>query len=62
MRLLLVGGGPAGVAAAMQAKELGADATLLEAQLIGGTNPNSGPAPVPPCPGLPGRPGIGPLE
>ncbi len=62
MRLLLVGGGPAGVAAAMQAKELGADATLLEAQLIGGTNPNSGPAPVPPCPGLPGRPRIGPLE
>ena len=62
MRLLLVGGGPAGVTAAMQAKELGADATLLEAQQVGGTNPNSGPAPVPPCPGLPGRPGIGPLE
>ena len=29
MRLLLVGGGPAGIAAAMLARELGADATLL---------------------------------
>ena len=29
MRLLLVGGGPAGATAAMQARELGADATLL---------------------------------
>ena len=35
MRLLLVGGGPAGIRAAMQAKELGADATLLEAQRSG---------------------------
>ena len=50
MRLLLVGGGPAGVRAAMQARELGADVTLLEAQQVVGTNLNSGP-PVPPCPG-----------
>ncbi len=31
MRVLVVGGGPAGVTAALQARELGADATLLEA-------------------------------
>jgi hypothetical protein len=49
MRLLLVGAWPADVRAAMQAKELGADATLREAQQVVGTNLNSGP-PVPPCP------------
>ena len=46
MRLLVVGGGPAGLAAAMQARELGADVTLLEAEQVGGTNLNHGPAPV----------------
>jgi pyruvate/2-oxoglutarate dehydrogenase complex dihydrolipoamide dehydrogenase (E3) component len=46
MRVLVVGGGPAGVAAALQARELGADVTLLEAARIGGTNLNHGPAPV----------------
>lgn len=46
MRLLVVGGGPAGVAAALQARELGADVTLLEAEEVGGTSLNRGPAPV----------------
>ena len=39
MRLLLVGGGPAGATAAMQARELGADVTLLEAHVVGGNKP-----------------------
>jgi pyruvate/2-oxoglutarate dehydrogenase complex dihydrolipoamide dehydrogenase (E3) component len=46
MRLLVVGGGPAGVSAALQGRELGADVTLLEADQVGGTNLNRGPAPV----------------
>jgi pyruvate/2-oxoglutarate dehydrogenase complex dihydrolipoamide dehydrogenase (E3) component len=46
VRLLVAGGGPAGTAAALQARELGADVTLLEAEQIGGTNLNRGPAPV----------------
>jgi pyruvate/2-oxoglutarate dehydrogenase complex dihydrolipoamide dehydrogenase (E3) component len=41
-----VGGGPAGITAALQARELGADVTLLEAGQIGGTSLNHGPAPV----------------
>ena len=44
--VLVVGGGPAGVTAAMQASELGARVTLLEAAQVGGTSLNSGPAPV----------------
>jgi pyruvate/2-oxoglutarate dehydrogenase complex dihydrolipoamide dehydrogenase (E3) component len=46
MRLLVIGGGPAGAAAAMQARELGVDVTLLEAGQVGGTSLNRGPAPV----------------
>src|SRR6516164_7202932 len=46
MRTLILGGGPAGINAALQANELGADVTLLEAEQIGGTNFNRGPAPV----------------
>ena len=46
MRLLIIGGGPAGVAAGLQARELDADVTLLEAEQVGGTNLNRGPAPV----------------
>ena len=44
--LLVVGGGPAGVTAALQAREPGAQVTLLEAGQIGGTSLNRGPAPV----------------
>src|SRR5271168_4047174 len=44
--LLIVGGGPAGVTAALQARELGAQVALLEAGKIGGTSLNRGPAPV----------------
>jgi pyruvate/2-oxoglutarate dehydrogenase complex dihydrolipoamide dehydrogenase (E3) component len=44
--LLVVGGGPAGITAALQARELGARVTLLEAGQIGGTSLNRGPAPV----------------
>jgi pyruvate/2-oxoglutarate dehydrogenase complex dihydrolipoamide dehydrogenase (E3) component len=46
MRLLVLGGGPAGLSAALQGRELGADVTLLEADQVGGTNINRGPAPV----------------
>jgi pyruvate/2-oxoglutarate dehydrogenase complex dihydrolipoamide dehydrogenase (E3) component len=46
MRTLILGGGPAGINAALQARELGADVTLLEAEQVGGTNFNRGPAPV----------------
>jgi pyruvate/2-oxoglutarate dehydrogenase complex dihydrolipoamide dehydrogenase (E3) component len=46
VKLLVVGGGPAGISAALQARELGADVTLLEAEQVGGTNLNRGPAPV----------------
>jgi pyruvate/2-oxoglutarate dehydrogenase complex dihydrolipoamide dehydrogenase (E3) component len=44
--LLVVGGGPAGVTAALQARELDAEVTLLEAGQVGGTSFNRGPAPV----------------
>jgi pyruvate/2-oxoglutarate dehydrogenase complex dihydrolipoamide dehydrogenase (E3) component len=46
MNLLVIGGGPAGVAAALQGHEMGAAVTLLEADQVGGTNLNRGPAPV----------------
>lgn len=46
MDLLVVGAGPAGIAAALQARELGAQVTLLEADQTGGTSLNRGPAPV----------------
>lgn len=44
--VLVVGGGPAGVQAALRAQELGAKVTLLEANKLGGTAFNEGPAPV----------------
>ena len=44
--LLVVGGGPAGITAAMQGRELGAQVTLIESGQIGGTSLNRGPAPV----------------
>jgi pyruvate/2-oxoglutarate dehydrogenase complex dihydrolipoamide dehydrogenase (E3) component len=46
MRLLVLGGGPAGMSAALHARELGADVTLIEAERVGGTSVNDGPAPV----------------
>ncbi len=46
MRLLVVGGGPAGVTAALHAREMGAQITLVEADQVGGTSLNRGPAPV----------------
>lgn len=46
MRVLVLGAGPAGATAAIQAVELGADVTLLEAEQVGGTNINRGPTPV----------------
>ena len=42
----MLGGGPAGITAALQAHELGADVMLIEGRRVGGTNLNSGPAPV----------------
>ena len=44
--LLVIGGGPAGVTAAIQGRQLGAKVTLLEADQVGGTNLNRGPGPV----------------
>ena len=44
--LLVIGGGPAGVTAAVQARQLGTQVTLLEADQVGGTNLNRGPRPV----------------
>ena len=46
MKLLVLGAGPAGLAAALQARELGAAVALLEAEQVGGTSLNRGPAPV----------------
>jgi pyruvate/2-oxoglutarate dehydrogenase complex dihydrolipoamide dehydrogenase (E3) component len=44
--LLVAGGGPAGITAALRARELGARVTLLEAGQVGGTSLNRGPAPA----------------
>jgi pyruvate/2-oxoglutarate dehydrogenase complex dihydrolipoamide dehydrogenase (E3) component len=46
LSVLVLGGGPAGITAALQARELGARVTVLEADRIGGTSLNRGPAPV----------------
>jgi pyruvate/2-oxoglutarate dehydrogenase complex dihydrolipoamide dehydrogenase (E3) component len=46
VRVLVLGAGPAGATAAIQALELGADVTLLEAEQVGGTSINRGPTPV----------------
>ncbi len=46
MHVLVVGGGPAGVTAALKAAELGAEVTLVERRRVGGTAMNKGPAPV----------------
>jgi len=46
MKLIVLGAGPAGTIAALQARELHADVTLLESKRVGGTSINEGPAPV----------------
>jgi len=46
MKLIVLGGGPAGLTASLQARELHAEVTLLESKRVGGTNINEGPAPV----------------
>jgi pyruvate/2-oxoglutarate dehydrogenase complex dihydrolipoamide dehydrogenase (E3) component len=46
MKVIVVGGGPAGIKAALRACELGADVTLIESGRLGGTAFNEGPAPV----------------
>jgi pyruvate/2-oxoglutarate dehydrogenase complex dihydrolipoamide dehydrogenase (E3) component len=46
LRVVVVGGGPAGITAALQARELGAQVTLLEAGHVGDSTLNRGPAPV----------------
>lgn len=46
MRVLVIGGGPAGATSALLAAELGAEVTLLERGWVGGTALNTGPAPV----------------
>ena len=46
MKLIVLGGGPAGLTAALQARELHAEVTLLESKRVGGTSIDEGPAPV----------------
>jgi pyruvate/2-oxoglutarate dehydrogenase complex dihydrolipoamide dehydrogenase (E3) component len=46
MKVIVVGGGPAGIAAAIHARRLGADVTLLERERLGGVCYNQGPVPV----------------
>ena len=46
IKIIVVGGGPAGVQAALRAHELGADVTIIESNRLGGTAFNEGPAPV----------------
>jgi pyruvate/2-oxoglutarate dehydrogenase complex dihydrolipoamide dehydrogenase (E3) component len=46
MNIIVVGGGPAGLGAALRARELGAMVTLIEAERLGGICFNKGPAPV----------------
>ena len=46
MKLIVLGGGPAGLTVALQAREVQAEVTLLESTRVGGTSINEGPAPV----------------
>ena len=46
MKLIVLGGGPAGMNAALQARELHAEVTLIESKRVGGTSVNEGPTPV----------------
>ena len=44
--LIVMGGGPAGVSAALRARELGASVALVERNFLGGTGMNDGCVPV----------------
>jgi flavin-dependent dehydrogenase len=47
VRVVIVGGGPVGLAAAIQAQEMDADVTLLEAEQMGyQPQPRPGPRPL----------------
>ncbi|HMN58802.1 MAG TPA: NAD(P)/FAD-dependent oxidoreductase [Anaerolinea sp.] len=46
MNVIVIGGGPAGVTAALRARELGADVTLVERGRMGGTCTNDGCVPT----------------
>lgn len=46
MKLVVLGGGPAGLNAALRARQLGAEVTLIERRRLGGTSLNEGAAPV----------------
>jgi len=46
MNVIIVGGGPAGLRAALRARELGAAVTLIESDRLGGICFNKGPAPA----------------
>ena len=43
---MVIGGGPAGVTAALRARELGAEVILIEREKLGGTFTNHGCAPT----------------
>ena len=44
--LVVIGGGPAGVTAALRARELGAEVILIEREKLGGTCTNDGCVPT----------------
>jgi pyruvate/2-oxoglutarate dehydrogenase complex dihydrolipoamide dehydrogenase (E3) component len=46
MKVIVVGGGPAGITAAIHARRLGAEVVLLERARLGGVCYNEGPVPV----------------
>ena len=46
MKVVVIGGGPAGVTAALRASELGAEVMLVEADRMGGTCTNDGCVPT----------------
>jgi pyruvate/2-oxoglutarate dehydrogenase complex dihydrolipoamide dehydrogenase (E3) component len=46
MKVIVIGGGPAGATAALRARELGAEVTLVERGRMGGTCTNDGCVPT----------------
>ena len=45
-QIIIIGGGPAGITAALRARELGAEVTLVESERLGGTCTNDGCVPT----------------